>query len=350
MPGHCDMRALVRLLLVLCIGLFAQSAWAAEGSAKQAERQATQPLNNAPFWRDVRGGENPYQTTQARGIETNILVQTEGEIWRQIRNGPVTIYGGWLIIVVTALIALYYYTKGSLKLHGKPTGRTLERFSTWNRILHWTTAISFVILAVTGVILLFGRYILIPMFGYTLFSWLAIIGKNLHNFVGPVFAVCAVLMFISFVKDNLPKAYDWLWVEKFGGMFGSREHVPTGRYNAGEKVWFWLGVTVCGIIVSVTGFILDFPNFEQGRGAMQLANVIHATTAVLFIAMGLGHIYMGTIGVEGAYESMRNGTVDETWAKEHHEYWYNEVKGQGKAAGAAPSAAHASAMKEGWKL
>ncbi|MBI2295971.1 MAG: DUF4405 domain-containing protein, partial [Betaproteobacteria bacterium] len=112
---------------------------------------------------------------------------------------------------------------------------------------------------------------------------------------------------------------------------------------------FWLGVTVCGIVMSITGFILDFPNFEQGRGTMQLVNVIHASVGVLFIAMGLGHIYMGTIGVEGAYESMRNGAVDETWAKEHHEYWYNEVK-SGRAPGAAPSAAHASAMKEGWKL
>ncbi|MBI2294707.1 MAG: formate dehydrogenase subunit gamma, partial [Betaproteobacteria bacterium] len=184
MLGHCDMRALVRLLLVLCIGLFASSAWAAEGSAKQAERQATQPLNNAPFWRDVRGGENPSQTTQVRGIETNILVQTEGEIWRQIRNGPVTIYGGWLLIVVTALIALYYYTKGELKLHGKPTGKTIQRFSDWDRIIHWTTAISFVVLAVTGAIILFGRYVVLPAVGYNMFSWLAIISKNLHNFVG----------------------------------------------------------------------------------------------------------------------------------------------------------------------
>jgi formate dehydrogenase subunit gamma len=331
MLGHCDMRALVRLSFVLCIGLFAQSAWAAEGSAKQADRQAAQPLNNAPYWRDVRGGENPYQTTQVRGIETNILVQTEGEIWRQIRNGPLTLYGGILLIAIPLLIFGYYRWKGALKLHDKPTGRFIERFSDWERIVHWSTAISFVILAVSGIVILFGKYVILPMFGYTLFSWLAIISKNLHNFVGPVFAVCVILMFIAFVKDNLPKAYDWLWVRKFGGMFGDREHVPSGRFNAGEKVWFWLGVTVCGIVMIITGFILDFPNFAQGRGAMQLANVIHAITAVLFIAMGLGHIYMGTaVGVEGAYEAMRHGVVDETWAKDHHEVWYQEVKA-GKA-------------------
>ena len=353
MPGYYDMRVLVRLLIVSCVMLFTPLAWSAEGgSAKeQAQRQQDQPLNNAPVWRDVRGGENPYQTTQVRGVETNILIQAEGQIWREIRNGPVTIFGGWLIIVVTALIAFYYYSKGALKLHGKPTGRKIDRFTTWDRILHWTIAISFVILAVSGVIMLFGRYVVLPAVGYTLFSWLAALSKNLHNFVGPVFAVCVILMFIAFVKDNLPRAYDWLWVRKFGGMFGSREHVPSGRFNAGEKVWFWLGVTVCGIVVSVTGFILDFPNFEQGRGTMQLVNVIHASVAVLFIAMGLGHIYMGTIGVEGAYDAMRyDGQVDEQWAKEHHEYWYDEVKHLGRSPGGAPSAARASAMKEGWKL
>ena len=166
MLGHCDMRALVRLLFVLCIGLFAQSAWAAEGSAKQAERQVTQPLNNAPFWRDVRGGDNPYQTTQVRGIETNILVQTEGEIWRQIRNGPVTIYGGWLLVVIAAIIGLFHWIRGPIKLHEKPTGRKLKRFTDWERSVHWATAISFVILAVSGVIILFGKYVVLPMFGY----------------------------------------------------------------------------------------------------------------------------------------------------------------------------------------
>jgi formate dehydrogenase subunit gamma len=352
MHGNLALRWVRWLSVALVAVLLPQLALAAEDVAKQqAERQITQPLNNAPLWREVRKGENPYQTTQVRGIETNVLVQTEGQVWREIRNGPVTIYGGWLLVAVVLLIGLYYWLKGPLPLHAKPTGRKIERFTTWDRIVHWTTAISFVILAVSGVILLFGRYVVLPALGYTAFSWLAIISKNLHNFLGPLFAVCAVLMFVTFVKDNLPKAYDWTWVKKLGGMFGAREHVPTGKFNAGEKIWFWLGVTVLGIIVSVTGFILDFPNFEQGRGTMQLSNVIHATAALLFVAASLGHIYLGTLGVEGAYEVMRNdGMVDETWAKEHHEYWYNDVvKGRHGAAGAA-TAARAAAMKEGWKL
>jgi len=350
MPSCSDMRVLLRLVLLSCVMLFTPLAWSADsgGAKEQVQRQQDQPLNNAPVWTDVRRGENPYQTTQVRGVETSVLVQPEGETWRQIRNGPVTIYGGWLVLLVAAAIGLFYWRKGAIKLHGTPTGRTLERFSPWDRLVHWATAISFVILALSGLVILFGKYVLLPLFGYTLFSWLAILSKNLHNFVGPLFAVCTVLMFITFVRHNLPRLYDLHWFAKAGGLF-TGEHVSSGKFNAGEKSWFWFGVTLLGIIVSVTGFILDFPNFAQGRAVMQQASVIHAVAAVLFIAMSLGHIYLGTIGVEGAYEAMRNdGMVDETWAKEHHEYWYVEVK-RGGVGGRPPSAARASAMKEGWK-
>jgi formate dehydrogenase subunit gamma len=316
---------------------------------EQAQRQEVQPLNNAPFWRDVRAGNaNPYQTTQVRGIETNVLIQTEGQIWREIRNGPVTIYGGWLLVVVAVLIGLYYGWKGPIKLHGKPTGKVIQRFTNWDRIVHWTTAVTFVILAVTGIVILFGRYILLPVMGYTLFSWLATLSKNLHNFVGPLFIVSALALYLTYLRHNLLKSYDLTWFAKAGGMF-SGEHVPSGKFNAGEKAWFWLGFILL-FFVGITGLVLDFTNFGQGRGAMQLANLIHAIAALLFMAAALGHIYLGTVGVEGAYQAMRSGYVDETWAKEHHEYWYEEVKAQTQTAGGgAPSAAPASPMKEGWK-
>jgi len=354
MHDNRSIRGLSRLIALICVAVWPQLVFAAStGSAEQqAQRQINQPLNNAPLWREVRSGAtNPYQTTQVRGIETNVLVQTQGQLWREIRNGPITIVGGWLVIAVLALIALYYFVKGPLKLREKPTGRRVERFSAWERMVHWSTAISFLILAVTGIVTLFGKYILLPVFGYTLFSWLAMLSKNLHNFVGPLFAVCTVIMFVTFVKDNLPRAYDWIWVKNLGGFFGSRGHVPSGRFNFGEKSWFWICVTMLGIVMAVTGFILDFPNFAQGRGVMQLANIVHATGAAVFIAFSFGHIYVGTIGVEGAYETMRTGMTDETWAREHHEYWYDEVQtSQRRVPGGAPSGAAATAMKEGWKL
>lgn len=341
----------VGALVAITLTLPLLSVAADSSSKEQAQRQAVQPLNNAPVWRDVRSGEiNPYQTTQVRGTETNVLIQTEGEVWRQIRNGPVTIYGGWLIVAFLAGLAAFYAVKGQIKLHDKPTGRLIERFNAWERIVHWATAISFVILAISGIVMLFGKHILLPLLGYTLFSWLSILSKNLHNFVGPLFVLCTILMVFTFIRDNLPRAYDWLWIRKAGGLF-TGQHVPSGRFNAGEKAWFWLGVTVLGIVVSVTGVILDFPQLVDGaRSAMQQATIVHAVAAVIFMAMSLGHIYLGTIGMEGAYESMRNGYVDETWAKEHHEYWYRDATAKRSAPGAAPTAAAASPMKEGWKL
>jgi formate dehydrogenase subunit gamma len=315
---------------------------------EQAARQQVQPGNNAPMWRDVRGGDNPYQTTQVRGVETEVLMLPAGETWRQLRNGPITIYGGWLIVAMMIIIGAFYALKGPIRLHEKPTGRKLLRFGAWDRMVHWGAAISFVLLAVTGIVILFGKHILLPVTGYTLFSWLATASKLLHNFAGPVFAFCTVLMFITFVKDNLPKAQDLQWLARAGGLF-SGSHVPSGRFNAGEKAWFWLGVTLLGVVVSVTGLVLNFPNFGQGRELMQQMNVIHAIAAIVFMTLSLGHIYMGTIGVEGAYESMRTGYVDETWAKEHHEYWYREAVTGNRGGGGAASPAVASAMKEGWK-
>jgi formate dehydrogenase subunit gamma len=324
---------------------------AAEGQPAQVQRQVTQPLNNAPVWRDVRAGDrNPYQTTQVRGRETDVLIQSEGEMWRRIRNGPITVYGGWLIVIAFVVIALFYWRRGEIMLHEPRTGREIVRFTTWERTIHWTTAIAFVILAVSGIFMLFGRYVILPLFGYTIFSTLTIIGKNLHNFVGPLFVVCTALMIFTFVRGNGFRRYDWTWLRRIGDFLKGR-HVPAGKYNAGEKVWFWLGVTLAGITLSVTGLVLDFPNFGQTRETMQIANVFHAVAAVGFIALSLAHIYIGTIGLEGAYDAMRHGTVDETWAKEHHEYWYQQVMvSRGRSTpGMTPTTAPAGPMKDGWK-
>lgn len=316
-------------LLVMLGGILLAPAAgrSAETTAQeQAQRQNAQPGNNAPFYRDVRKSENVTQTTtQVRGIETNILVQPAGQTWREIRNGPITLYGGLLLIIVPLVIFAFYRWRGPLKLHDGPTGRMIERFTDWERMVHWATAISFVILAVSGVIILFGKYVILPVFGYTVFSWLAILGKNLHNFVGPLFVFCTVIMFVTFVRDNIWRQMDFAWMAKLGGMLGGRE-MPSGRFNGGEKTWFWFGVVILGIIVSASGLVLDFPNFAQTREVMQQANVIHAIAAVIYVGISLGHIYLGTVGMKGAYEAMRTGYVDETWAKEHHSVWYEEVK------------------------
>ena len=329
MPGCRDMRALVRLLIFSCVTLFAPAAFAAEGpgeAQEQVQRQQDQPLNNAPVWRDVRGGENPFQTTQVRGIETNILIQSQGETWRQLR--PVLALAGGLILVVALLGLLGYYRwRGSIGLHDQPAGRFIRRFSDIDRITHWTMAISFVILAITGLIITFGKYLLLPVVGYTLFSWLAVLAKNLHNFTAPVFLLSLPVFIVLFIRDNLPRLYDVQWLVKFGGMLSkSGDHIPSGRFNAGEKALFWGLVCFFSVLLCISGVVLLFPNFDQGRSAMQWANTTHLACALLAIAMACFHIYLGTIGMKGAYNAMRTGYVDEAWAKEHHQIWYEEVK------------------------
>ncbi len=295
-------------------------------AAEQAKRQPVQPGNNAPVWRDVRS-EKPHYTTD-RGIEAGVLIQSGGETWRQRRNNQMIPIGGAIFLGVLGLCALFYFWKGTIRLKATPTGRKLPRFSLFERTVHWTVAITFSTLAISGLVMMFGKFVLLPIIGYTLFAWLTIVLKTLHNFVGPVFAVAIIVMFFTFLKDNWPKLYDITWLAKGGGLT-SGEHIASDRFNAGEKVWFWFGLLLFGVIVSASGFVLDFPNFEQSRATMQLANVVHVISTVLMMSMALGHIYMGTVGMEGAFNAMKTGYVDEAWAKEHHEYWYNQVRQPG---------------------
>ena len=302
----------------------------------QQKQQIAQPLNNQPVWKEIRSGEP--QITTVRGRETNVLIQPEGQTWRAMRV-PIATVGGWLLALVVLGLMGYYAWRGPIDLHSRPTGRMIERFDAVKRVAHWTMGLSFVALAVSGLVLTFGKAMLLPLIGYTLFSWLATVGKLLHNFTGPLFTVALPVFIVLFVRDNLPKAYDVQWLAKFGGMLdrSGKTHVACGKFNAGEKALFWLLVCLLSLILVVSGLILDFPNFDQTRATMQLTNLIHMGVALLAIAMAAFHIYLGTIGMRGAYDAMRYGYVDETWAKEHHEYWYNDVAAGRVDRGAAPS-------------
>jgi formate dehydrogenase subunit gamma len=338
------MSKLFKLCLALAMFAAAGFAHAQSDAQQQPQRSIDQPGNNAPVWREVRKEAQEYSTT-VKGRETGVLVQSAGETWRQIRNGPVTFYGGWLVVLAVVVLAAIYFGKGPVKTHDKPTGRMIERFTLAERWAHWVMGISFVVLGITGLIILFGKFVLLPVIGYTLFSWLSALAKNLHNFVAPLFAVSLVVFIIMFVKDNLPKAYDLTWFAKSPGFFAGK-HIPSGRFNAGEKAWFWGGVVVLSLALVGSGAVLLFPNFDQVRATMQQASIIHMVAALLVISASLGHIYLGTIGVEGAYQAMRSGYVDEVWAKEHHEYWYNEVKGGARVSSGGAVPAGAPHMKE----
>jgi formate dehydrogenase subunit gamma len=313
---------------------------------EQQKRSVNQPGNNSEVWREVKSGQPNYASIPGR--EVGVLVQqqarfpgqgsmtTAGEAWRKFRNGPITFYGGWLVVLVIAIIAAIYFTLGPIKLHEPPTGRMIERFTLTERWTHWIVAISFCVLGVSGLIILFGKYVLLPVIGYTLFAWLTSLAKNLHNFVAPLFMAGLLVFIVMYVKDNLPEKGDLKWLLNAWKLFKG-EHMPSGRFNAGEKAWFWGGVVVLSLMICASGLVLLFPNFDQVRATMQQASVVHAVCAVLVIGAGLGHIYLGTIGMEGAYRNMRDGYTDETWAKEHHQYWYEDVKSGKVAAKSGPA-------------
>ena len=346
--------SLFAVALLVSSGAFAQqkSAPPAQTDAQEQQKRSTeQPGNNAPVMREIKSGEPQY--TSIPGRETNVLIQpparflgqntmiTAGEAWRQFRNGPVTFIGGWIVVLVLLAILVFYTVFGPVKLHGKPAGRLIRRFSTVDQVVHWSVAISFCILGLSGLIMLFGKHVLLPIIGYTLFGWLGNLSKNLHNFVAPVFMVSVAAMILLYLRHNLPRLYDLNFLLNAFAVVAKGKHVPSGKFNGGEKVWFWGGVVVLSVVVSWSGLILLFPNFDQTRAMMQDAWIWHATAALLYIAISFGHIYLGTIGLEGSYQAMRSGYVDETWAKEHHEYWFHEVKlaERGAPGGAVPAGA-----------
>ncbi|MCC6196748.1 MAG: formate dehydrogenase subunit gamma [Burkholderiales bacterium] len=340
--------AAVRCTVVLAAALWLGAAVAqspavnpkeAADARTQQQQQRIQPLNNEPVWSEVRSGTP--QMTQVRGRETDVLIQPEGQTWRALRV-PLTTAGGFLVALTLVALAVFYLWRGPIGLKAPPTGRLIRRFTLVERAVHWTVAVTYTILAVTGLVVTFGKAVLLPIIGSTLFSWLATLSKLLHNFVGPILAVALVVLIVMFVHENIPRAYDWLWIRKAGGLF-SGEHVPAGKANAGQKVLFWLMAVIFGLTLVVTGLILDFPNFNQTRQTMQTANTVHMIAGVIAVVLLLGHAYLGVVGVKGAYDAMRTGYVDETWAREHHEYWYNEVKAGREAGEGVPPLAQRTA-------
>lgn len=292
--------------------------------AKAAVEEQTNPRAN--YWREVREGTEGYSTVV--GQETNVLIQNGGQNWRQVRNGLVVSGGAVLLAIIVFSLGVYHVFFGPVKLENKPSGVMILRWSTFERVMHWFVAILFIILAITGLSLLYGRAVLIPVLGREGFAAWAELAKFIHNYLSLLFIAGLAVMLIAWFKENLLTRHDLEWLKQGGGLLKKDKHPHSGRVNAGEKMWFWI-LFFAGIGLCVSGFYMLFPNFGWERETMQFANIIHASSGIFLVAFSLGHIYMGSVGDEGALEGIVTGEVDEEWAKQHFDLWYQEVVKQG---------------------
>jgi len=319
------MTLLTGLMLLAIIALLPMSGYLKTGFVN-ATSVAGEPNSRTDYWRDVRDNTEGYSAVKGR--ETNELIQGSGQNWRQLRNGPIATYGSWLLGMSLAAIALFYIIRGRIYLTEPSSGDKIQRWTLTERTLHWITAILFIILAVTGLSLLYGRLVLIPLLGSEGFAAYANIGKWLHNLLGPLFMVTLFSMLLKWLKLNFFTKIDVEWFKAFGGMVGDK-HPSAGKLNGGEKVWYWALATI-GVAMCLTGLVLDFPNFDQEREIIQISHIIHLISALVLIAFSFGHIYIGTLGTEGALEGMTTGEVDKAWAKQHHDLWLAEQEREAK--------------------
>ena len=318
-------------MLLLCL-LAPQWASADGPPRKSPYPDGVTAINpGSELWSEIRRRDQSLReltevtgVTQVKGVDSGTLINARGDQWARFRMEMLTKYGGIALAAVFAILVVFFVIRGQIKIESGTSGQMVQRYTSYERIVHWTLAIVFLLLAITGLVLLLGRPLLIPLFGKETFSVLASLSKEGHNLIGPLFLVSLFMMLFSFVRKNLYEKGDLTWLLRAGGAIG-KGHLSVGFFNTGEKMWFWILMLV-GLVVSVSGLILLFPNFGQGRVIMELSHVIHSIGALLLVCVSLGHMYMGSVGMEGAFEGMRSGYVDINWAEEHHDRWGSQCR------------------------
>jgi formate dehydrogenase subunit gamma len=266
------------------------------------------------------------KTIDGRGTipdKKSYVLEQPGRDWRHFHQVTLHWIGAIAILGTLALLVVFYLMRGMIRIESGRSGRTIIRFTAVERFVHWLTATCFIILALSGLNITFGRALLLPLIGPSAFTTWSEFAKYAHNYLSFPFTIGVVAIFLMWIAGNLPNRTDVEWLKRGGGMVG-HDHPPAYRFNAGQKMIYWI-VVIGGTAVAVTGYLLMFPFYGGlGVGDMQIAQVVHGVVAVLFVAAMLGHIYIGTIGMEGAFEAMGEGTVDINWAREHHKLWLED--------------------------
>ena len=348
-----------------------ESAWAQQVSQSlQGDGESGGPVaGNVPggslgnssdseMWRAIRQGDRFGVSIPDQ--QAAVMVQSEGDLWRLVRNGPIMIYGGLAILGMFVLLGIFYLFRGRIRIEHGMAGRTIERFNGFERAIHWMVAVSFILLAITGANHLWGKYTLLPIFGPEIFATFSLWAKYAHNFLAFPFMIGVVVMFVMWVVYNIPNKYDLVWLSKAGGLFTKGSHPPSKRFNAGQKLIFW-SVVLGGLSLSLSGIAMLFP-FQTDMWAktfgvmqsigfnvpdpatvtpmmeMQLSTLWHVVVSVVMIAIILAHIYIGSVGMEGAFDAMGSGQVDVNWAREHHDLWVKEVEEETETGRGPPQA------------
>jgi formate dehydrogenase subunit gamma len=330
----------------------AETALAQQSGEVPGQAQGVQ--NDSEFWRAVREGQQ--FTVSIPDKKAGVMIQSEGENWRNVRNGPIANLGSWILVGMVVWLAVFFVLRGRIRIDSGFSGKLIQRFNSIERFAHWLTACSFMVLGLTGLNVMYGRY----LFGksgeaggdfsgtHQFFAFITYYGKLLHSYVAFAFMAGVIMIFVLWVKDNIPQRIDIKWFAIAGGLFSKNVHPPARKFNGGQKFIFWV-VVLSGVSLAVSGLSLMFPFtfgvFEPTFAAlnvfgfgfpesltmieeMQLSQLWHSIVAVVTIAIIISHIYIGSLGMEGAWDAMGSGMVDENWAREHHGLWVAEVKGE----------------------
>ena len=341
----CSLVGLVFVLYIGAVVTIGSLDLIAQAQTDQAAPDAAAaPESDSDIWRDIRSGVQGYVSIPDK--QAGVLIQSGGESWRNFRNGPMSVWGGWAMLGTIAVLALFFALRGRIRIERGPSGERIERFNLAERFAHWLTAVSFIVLALTGLNILYGRYVLKPIIGPEAFSWLTQMGKFAHNYIAFAFMLGLLLIFVMWVLHNIPNRQDLTWLAKGGGMFRKGVHPPARKFNAGQKLLFW-AVILGGLSLSLSGIALMWPFefsffshtfgflniFGLGLPAdltpmeeMQLSQAWHGIVALLMVAVIIAHIYIGSLGMEGAFDAMGSGMVDKNWAREHHDQWVAELE------------------------
>ena len=298
--------------------------------------------SDADLWRFVRTG-NAGSVSMKNELGA-VMIQSEGDNWRAVRNGPLSTIGAFGLFIMLFLLTMFYMVRGKIRIEKGASGKTILRFGGIDRFAHWLMAGSFVVLGLTGLNLLYGRYLVLPIVGPEAFSAITTGGKYAHNYLAFAFMVGLGLSFLLWVRHNIPSKIDLQWLRMGGGILKKGVHPPAKKFNAGQKIIFWVTM-VGGLSVSLSGIALMFP-FQTTMFAdtfaifnavglnlptdlspiqeQQYNQIWHGIVSLVLMIIIIAHIYIGSVGMEGAIDAMNTGEVDLNWAKEHHNLWVEE--------------------------